>query len=128
MYKIPYELAQIIFNVEASVYKHSSKESLQVVNNEVVYTAGNYKLTKSLEDFVICCHFNFAFPLGYWLMFNKRLNRTTVLSGYEYHYLEYRIVSNSFEQSVFDACQWILDNSSTEIILTLSTHKVNLSI
>ena len=127
MYKIPYKLAQIIFNVEVSGYKHFPTESLQVVNNEVIYAVGNYKLTKSLEDFVIRCHFNFAFPLGYWLMFNKRLNRTTVLSGYEHHYLEYRIISNSFEQSVFDACQWILDKSSTEIILALSTRKVNLS-
>lgn len=124
MYTISTQLAKAIFNIGDFFYKDNPTESIQIENGIITYTVGKTSFDKSVDSFFFMCK-NWALEQKY------TITPIIILSGKNYlkyildvksfhnpstdrkawvYFRDYRPkIYSSEQQSIFDACQWILD-------------------
>lgn len=129
MYTISTQLAKAVFNIGDFFYKDNPTESVQIENNIITYTVGKSSFDKPVDSFFFSCK-DWALQQGYMLSSGLETcsyRKTQYFcSQTNYVILDYSnrgnssplipntnprletVISHSEQQSVFDACQWIL--------------------
>lgn len=110
MYTISTQLAKAVFDIGDFFYKDSPTESIQIKNGIITYTVGKSSFDKPVDSFFFMCK-NWAVKYSGWTLqsyTNEKYSgicRIKVGDGQELT----KAISNSEQQAVFDACQYILD-------------------
>lgn len=124
MYTISTQLAKAVFNIGDFFYKENPTESVQIKNGVITYTVGKSSFDKPIDSFFFMCKDwaleqssyitsnNFIAevrPIENGMQLSKLLYYVDIVDDIENWDLTAHSVAQNEQQSVFDACQWILD-------------------
>lgn len=124
MYTISRQLAKAVFNIGDFFYKDNPTESVQIENGVITYTVGKSSFDKPIDSFFFSCKDwaleqnlyitsnNFIAevrPIENGMQLSKLLYYVDIVDDIENWDLTAHSVAQNEQQSVFDACQWILD-------------------
>lgn len=125
MYTISTQLAKAVFNIGDFFYRDNPTESVKIENGIITYTVDKSSFGRPIDSFFFMCK-NWAILQNYYITSNNFIAEVRPIeNGMQLSKLLYYIdivddienwdltsysVAQNEQQSIFDACQWILDN------------------
>lgn len=109
MYTISTQLAKAVFNIGDFFYKDNPIESVKIENGIITYTVGKSSFDKPVDSFFFMCK-DWAITND-WILLSTKFEKSgfcridKLNGGMSIH----RVITNSEQQAIFDACQWLID-------------------